>query len=146
MPYPWQPHMHVCLFDASALFCRFTSPHTQTHTHANLSVCAPIFQASVHLWGLEGKGGARGERETGRSEREWEEVGGRGELSPTQFSLVHSLYLRSFPPFLELSKESLSPASQLRSSSVQLCRCVCVVCGVWCMCIHVYACHIYIYI
>lgn len=75
MLYPRQPHMHVCLFDASALFCRFTSPHTQTHTHANLSVCAPVFQTSVHLWGLEGRGGEGGwrERQGGvrGSEREW---------------------------------------------------------------------------
>lgn len=64
MLYPRQPHMHVCLFDASALFGRLTSPNRQTHTRANLSVCAlpPLFQASVHLWGggREGGGGKMG--------------------------------------------------------------------------------------
>lgn len=64
--------MHVCLFDASALFGRLTSPNRQTHTRANLSVCAspPVPSECASLGGGvreegggkmgRGKGGERG--------------------------------------------------------------------------------------
>lgn len=161
--YPRQPHMHVCLFDASALFCRFTSPHTQTHTPANSSVRAPVFQASVHLWGGVGRGGWRGGKGESGGERETDGGWGRGGLGGVvgvrgsererQSRPRHSS--PSFTPsvsdpsllFLELSKESLSPASQLRSSSVQLCRCVFVcVCAHVCVCMYVCVIYINIYL
>lgn len=123
---------HACLSDASALFCRLTSPHTQTHAHANLSVSAPRIPSECASLGLEGRGGASGggERETGRCERE-----------QGSFSLVHSLHLPSFPPFLELSKESVSriTAPVILCPTVPLCMCVCV-----CVCACVCVCNIYI--
>lgn len=105
--YPWQPHMHVCLFNVSALFCCFTSPRTRTQ--ANLSVCRP--QAYVHLWGWEGRG------------QRWEGEQWEGARRSSPQSLHPSPVL---PPLWELRKESLSPASQLQSSSVQLCQSLCV--------------------
>lgn len=136
MLYPRQPHMHVCLFDASALSFH-KSTYTNTHSRKLECVRAPMFQASVHLWGLEG--GKGGWRESERQGGVWGSERERGSHPLTHFSLIHSLHLPSFPPFLELSKESLSPASQLRSSSVQLCHCVCVFV---CVCV----CNIYKYI
>lgn len=131
MPYPSQPHMHVCL---TLLLCSAVSQvHIHKHTLSQTWVCAPPYSKQVCIsGGLEGRerGGVGLERETGRSEREWE---GAEKSTLTHFSLVHPLHLPSFPPFQELSKESLSPASQLQSSSVHLCHCV-------------YLCNIYKYI
>lgn len=137
MLYPRQPHMHVCLFDASALSFH-KSTYTNTHSRKLECVCAPPCSKRVCISG--GQRGGRGGGERARDREECEGVrGSGGVIPPTHFSLIHSLHLPSFPPFLELSKESLSPASQLRSSSVQLCHCVCVFV---CVCV----CNIYKYI
>lgn len=130
MLHPWQPHMHVCLLDASALFGRLTSPNRQTHTRANLSVRAGPLPPphSNRVCASKGVGGRRaggvgwaGAR-WGRRARERQGGLGGSEREPGSRPLVHPLRLRPVPHFLELSKESLSPASQLRSSSVQLCQ------------------------
>lgn len=136
MLHPWQPHMHVCLLDASALVGRLTSSNRQTHTRANLSVRAGPLPPphSNRVCASKGVGAGRraggrvgsdgqgrgGGGERGRDRAGWEEVRGSGGTGGRP--LVHPLRFRAFPNFLELSKESLSPASQLRSSSVQLCQ------------------------
>lgn len=140
MLYPRQPHMHVCL---TLLLCSAVSQvHIHKHTLMQTWVCEPPhIPSECASLGVRGEG-SEGRRVVGVGAGWRERQGGvrgvRGSREgrpPTRFSLVHSLHLLSFPPFLELSKESLSPASQLRSSSVQLCHCVCV-----------YVCHIYKYI
>lgn len=131
MLHPWQPHMHVCLLDASAPFSRLKSPNRQTHTRANLSVRAGPFPSprSNRVCASKGEGGGAGGRVgsdgqgrgwaggRGRNRVDWEGVRGSGAVA-LSFTPSGS---EPFPHFLELSKESLSPASQLRSSSVQLC-------------------------
>lgn len=130
MLYPRQPHMHVCLFSASALFQK----STYTNTHKLQCVCPCIPSECASLW-VGGEGSrVRGLRER---ERRGEMRGSRGRSSPTLFSLHRSLHLQSFPPFVEPSKESLSPASQLQSSSVRLCHRVCVSLCVY-LCVHVF--------
>lgn len=124
MLYPRQPHMHVCLFYASALPFH-KSTYTNTHSRKLECVRPHIPSECASLGVRRGKGAERA-----RDREKCEGVRGSRESSPTHFSLVHSLHLASFPPFLELCKESLSPASQLQSSSVQLCHCMCK-----CMCV-----------
>ena len=121
---------HACL---TLLLCSAISVHIH-----KLSVCAPVIPSKCASRG-GGRGESKGiggeERGTGRSEKEWE---GTGKSSPTMYSLIHSFHVPSFPSFQELSKESLSPALQLQSSSVQLPHCVCAcLCNIY-ICIYKY--------
>lgn len=85
MLHPWQPHMHVCLLDASALFGRLTSPNRQTHTRANLSVRAGPLPPPHSNWVCASKGvggggwvGSDGQGQGGGGERERDRVGWEG--------------------------------------------------------------------
>lgn len=136
MLHPWQPHMHVCLLDASALVGRLTSSNRQTHTRANLSVRAgplpPPHSNRVCAskgvgagrrageWGRMGRGevGAESEGETGRAGRKWEGAGGRGaalSFTPSVFepSLISLSWVKSLCLLRHSSGHPLSNCASL---------------------------------